>query len=69
MHKSRIIISVNPKIMINSQDVHFGITRQCAQFGLRNMNIFNKKKIIYADLPEIEKHFYKKIYMITLCNF
>jgi hypothetical protein len=38
MHKSRIIISVNTKIMINSQDVHFGI-------------------IIYADLPEMEKHF------------
>jgi hypothetical protein len=31
MHKSRIIISVHPKVMINSQDVHFGITRQCAQ--------------------------------------
>jgi hypothetical protein len=67
MHKSRIIISVNPKFMINLQDVHFGITRQCAQVGLKNMNIFNKK-IIYAVLPEIEKHFYKKIYMITLCN-
>jgi hypothetical protein len=25
-------------------------------------------KIIYAVLPEIEKHFYKKIYIITLCN-
>jgi hypothetical protein len=56
MHKSRIIISVNPKFMINSQDVHFGITRQCAQVGLKNLNIFNTK-IIYADLPEIEKHF------------
>jgi hypothetical protein len=33
MHKSRIIISVNPKFMINSQDVNFGITRQCAQVG------------------------------------
>jgi hypothetical protein len=43
MHKSRIIISVNPKIMITSQDVHFGITRQCAQDGLKNLNIFNKK--------------------------
>jgi hypothetical protein len=43
MHKSRIIISVNPKIMITSQDVHFGITRQCAQVELKNMNIFNKK--------------------------
>jgi hypothetical protein len=43
MHKSRIIISVKPKIMINSQDVYFGITRQCAQVELKNINIFNKK--------------------------
>jgi hypothetical protein len=43
MHKSRIIISVNPKFMITFQDVHFGITRQCAQVGLKNMHIFNKK--------------------------
>jgi hypothetical protein len=43
MHKSRIIISVNPKFMINSPDVPFGITRQCAQVGLRNINIFNMK--------------------------
>jgi hypothetical protein len=43
MHKSRIIISVNPKFMINSQDVYFDITRQCAQVGLKNINIFNRK--------------------------
>jgi hypothetical protein len=43
MHKSRIIISVNPKFMINSQDVYFGITRQCAQVGLKKINIFNMK--------------------------
>jgi hypothetical protein len=43
MHNSRIIISVNPKFMINSQDVYFGITRQCAQVGLKNTNIFNRK--------------------------
>jgi hypothetical protein len=43
MHNSRIIISVNPKIMINSQDVHFDITRQCAQVELKTINIFNKK--------------------------
>jgi hypothetical protein len=42
MHKSRIIISVNPKIMINSQDVYFDITRQCAQVELKNINIFSK---------------------------
>jgi hypothetical protein len=43
MHKSRIIISVNPKIMINSLNVYFVITRQCAQVGVKNINIFNMK--------------------------
>jgi hypothetical protein len=27
------------------------------------------RKIIYANLAEMEKHFYKKIYIITLRNF
>jgi hypothetical protein len=43
MHKSRLIISVKPKIMINSQEVHFDITRQCAHVELKNINIFNRK--------------------------
>jgi hypothetical protein len=43
MHKTRIIISVTPKFMINSQDVSFGITRHCAQVGLKNINISNRK--------------------------
>jgi hypothetical protein len=43
MHKSRIVISVNPKIMINSQDVYLDITRQCVQVELKNINIFSKK--------------------------
>jgi hypothetical protein len=43
MHNSRIISSVNPKFMINSQDVSFGITRQCAHVGLKNINLFNRK--------------------------
>jgi hypothetical protein len=43
MHKSTLIISVNPKIMINSQDVYFGISRQCAQVGVKNINIFDMK--------------------------
>jgi hypothetical protein len=29
--------------MINSQDVYFVITRQCAQVGLNNINIFHMK--------------------------
>jgi hypothetical protein len=44
MHKSRIIIYVNPKIMINSEGVQFDITRQCAQVELKNINIFSMKK-------------------------
>jgi hypothetical protein len=43
MHKWRIIIYGKPKIMINSQDVHFEIRRQCAQVELKNINIFSKK--------------------------
>jgi hypothetical protein len=43
MHKSGIIISVSPKFMINSQDVYFGIIRQCAQVGVKNINIINMK--------------------------
>jgi hypothetical protein len=43
MHKSRIINYAKPKIMINAQDVHFDITRQCAQVELKNKNIFSKK--------------------------
>jgi hypothetical protein len=29
--------------MINSQDVHFDITRQCAQVELKNINTFSKQ--------------------------
>jgi hypothetical protein len=29
--------------MINSQDAHVGISRQCAQVELKNINIFNRK--------------------------
>jgi hypothetical protein len=43
MHNSGIIISVDPKFMIDLQDVYFGITRQCAQVGVKNINIFNTK--------------------------
>jgi peroxiredoxin len=43
MHKWRIIIYGKQQIMINSQDVHFDITRQCAQVELKNIIIFSKK--------------------------
>jgi hypothetical protein len=45
MHKLRIIISSKPKIMINSQDAHFGIRRQGTQVELKNINIFSKKDL------------------------
>jgi hypothetical protein len=41
MHKLGINISVKPKIMINSQEVYSDITRQCAQVGHKNINIFS----------------------------
>jgi hypothetical protein len=34
--------------MINLQDVHFGITGQCAQVGLKNINIFNMKNPLFS---------------------
>jgi hypothetical protein len=43
MHKLRIIISVKPKILINSPEVCFDITRQHAQIGHKNINIFGCK--------------------------
>jgi peroxiredoxin len=43
MHNLRINISGKSKIMINSQDLYFDISRQCAQVELKNINIFSKK--------------------------
>jgi hypothetical protein len=68
MHKLRIIIYVNPKIMINSLDVHFGITRQCAQVELKNIIIFIRKNHL-GNTAGMEKNLFSKIYCITLCNF
>jgi hypothetical protein len=45
MHKLRINISVKPKIMINSPEVCFDITRQQPQVGHKNI-IFLATKII-----------------------
>jgi hypothetical protein len=40
-NNSRISISGNYKILINSPEVCFGIKRQCAQAELKNINIFS----------------------------
>jgi hypothetical protein len=42
--------------VINSPEVCFGIKRQCAKVGFKNVIILSRK-IIYADLAEMEKHF------------
>jgi hypothetical protein len=46
-HKPRINISVNYKIVINSPEVCFGIKRQCAQVGCKNLIIFSQKNHLY----------------------
>jgi hypothetical protein len=43
MHKLGIIISDKPKIIINSPEVCFDITRQHAQVGHKNINILSSK--------------------------
>jgi hypothetical protein len=54
--------------VINAPEVHFGIKRQYARVGCKNL-IFVATKIIYADSAEMENNFYKNLYNITLCNF
>jgi hypothetical protein len=43
MHLLRINTSDHPKIMINSPDVYLGVSRQNAQVGHKNINIFSYK--------------------------
>jgi hypothetical protein len=43
MHNLRINNSVKPKIMINSPEVCFDITRHHGQVGHKNINIFSYK--------------------------
>jgi hypothetical protein len=40
-HNSRINISGNYKIVINSPEVCFDITRECAKVGCKNLIIFS----------------------------
>jgi hypothetical protein len=42
-HNSRINISGNYKIVINSAEVFFGMTRQYAKVGCKNLIIFSYK--------------------------
>jgi hypothetical protein len=67
-HNSRITISDDYKIVINSPELCFGTKIQYAKVDCKNI-IFLAIKIIYADSAEREKHFYKTIYIIPLYNF
>jgi hypothetical protein len=62
-HNSRINISVNYKIVINSPEVCFGTKRQYAKAGFKNLTIL-APKIIYANPAEMENIFYKTIYNV-----
>jgi hypothetical protein len=64
-NNSKISIYIDYKILINSPEVHFGITRYHAKVGHKNLIIFSYK-IIWTDSAEMENNFYKKIYTITL---
>jgi hypothetical protein len=67
-HNSRINISGSYKIVINSPEVFFGVKRQYAQVGCKNLTIVSQK-YHFCRSGRNGKHFYKKIYIITLCNF
>jgi 3-methyladenine DNA glycosylase Mpg len=43
MHLLRINTSDHPKTVINSPDVYLGVSRQNAQVGHKNINIFSYK--------------------------
>jgi hypothetical protein len=43
MHLLRINTSDHPKIVIYSPDVYLGVSRQNAQVGHKNINIFSYK--------------------------
>jgi hypothetical protein len=55
-HNSRINISVNNKIEINSPGLCFGIKRQYQKLGAK-IYLFLARNIIYAGPAEMENHF------------
>jgi hypothetical protein len=48
--------------MINSQYVHFGIKRQCAQVGVENINIFNMKNHLCSSAKDRKTFLYKDLH-------
>jgi hypothetical protein len=58
-HISRINISINPKIVTNSPEVYFGITRQHAKVGHKSIIIFGCKNHL-GRFYRKGKHFLEK---------
>jgi hypothetical protein len=48
--------------MINSQDVYFGTTRQCAHADLKNINIFSKKNHLRRSARNGKTFLYKDLH-------
>jgi hypothetical protein len=67
-HKSRLNISGDYKIVLNSPEVCFEIKRQYAKVGCKNLIIFSFKNHLCRSCRN-GKTIYKTIYIITLCNF
>jgi hypothetical protein len=65
---SRINVSDDHKIVINSPEVYFSTTRKHAEVGHINIIIFSYKNHV-GRFCRKGKKIYKNIYNITLCNF
>jgi hypothetical protein len=63
-HISRINISDNYEIVINSPEVNFGIKGQYAEVGHKNLISFSYKNHL-DKFCKNRKHSYKKIYNMT----
>jgi hypothetical protein len=60
MHNLRINIYDHPKIVINSPEVCLGITRQNAQVGHKNINIFSYKNSFMQSLQKWKTIYIKR---------
>jgi hypothetical protein len=60
MHNLRINISDHPKIVINSPEVCLGTTRQNAQVGHKNINIFSYKNSFMQSLQKWKTIYIKR---------
>jgi hypothetical protein len=67
-HILRINTSDHSKMVINSPEVHLSTKRPHTKVGLKNVIIFGYKNHL-GRLCINGNNSYKKIYILTLCNF